>query len=388
MKFDKRKRKKVMWIGFSVIASFTIGVIIFINQPCFGRTPKGERLERIKSSPNYRDNRFQNLNPTEQLTSDKSIFALLCERIFEKKEQLRPETPLPAVKTNLHELSKDEEALVWFGHSSYLLQLDGIRVLVDPVFIKAAPVSFINKPFKGTDIYKPDDIPNIDYLIISHDHWDHLDHKTILSLKDRVGKIVCGLGVGEHLERWGVDKNKIVELDWDQNQTFDDGFTIYCLPARHFSGRGLFRNKSLWASFLIQTPSQKIYLGGDSGYDTHYKKIGEQFGEIDLAILENGQYSKNWKYIHLMPEYLVQAFMDLNAKRLFTVHHSKYALADHPWNEPLENISKFAQRDSINLILPMIGEVVNLKDSTYTINKWWEGISKHPIQSCPHRRAK
>jgi L-ascorbate metabolism protein UlaG (beta-lactamase superfamily) len=238
----------------------------------------------------------------------------------------------------------------------------------------ASPVSFFNKPFKGTDVYKPEDIPEIDYLIISHDHWDHLDYNTVMALKDRIGKVICGLGVGAHFEYWGFDKEDIIELDWNESASLNNGFKVYCLPARHFSGRGLSPNQSLWASYLIETPTQKIYIGGDSGYDTHYAEIGKQFGNIDLAILENGQYDKDWRYIHLLPENIIRAFKDLNAKKLFTVHHSKYALGNHPWDEPLKNISSFAERDSINLILPMMGEKVNLNDSIHAINKWWEGI--------------
>lgn len=371
----KRRKRRTMWIILILLAAIAISFITFINQPRFGKTPSGERLERVKNSANYRDNKFQNIHQTEQITSDKSYFALLVQFVFGKKERLEPQTDLPAVKTNLWELDKQTDLLVWFGHSSYMLQTDGIRILVDPVLSGAAsPVSFVNKPFKGTDIYKPEDIPDIDYLIITHDHWDHLDYNTVKQLKDRTAKVICGLGVAEHLEYWGFDKKNIIELDWNEDSVLGNGFTIYCLPARHFSGRGLSPNQSLWASFLLETPSQKIFIGGDGGYDTHFAEIGKQFENIDLAILENGQYGKDWKYIHLMPEQVIQAFKDLNAKQLFAVHHSKYSLALHPWDEPLKNISAFAEKDSINLILPMIGEQVNLNDSTYTVKKWWEGI--------------
>ncbi|MDL2306368.1 MBL fold metallo-hydrolase, partial [Bacteroides sp. OttesenSCG-928-D19] len=313
---------------------------------------------------------------TKQLTSDKSYFSTIITFLFAKKERLVPETELPSVSTNLWELDRNEDLLVWFGHSSSLLQLDGIRILIDPVLSGAAsPVSFFNKPFKGTDVYKPEDIPEIDYLFVSHDHWDHLDYETVMALKDRIGKVVCGLGVGAHFEYWGFDKEKIIELNWNERADVNNNFTVYCLPTRHFSGRSLSPNKSLWASFLVETSSRKIYIGGDGGYDTHFKEIGERFDGIDLAILENGQYNEDWKYIHLLPEQIIQAFKDLNAKTLFTVHHSKFALGYHPWDEPLKNISSLAEKDSIHLIIPMIGEQVNLNDSTYTVNKWWEGIN-------------
>lgn len=370
----KHKRRRTMWILLSIIFILTISAIVFINQPQFGRTPKGKRLERIKTAQNYQDGKFQNIHETQQITSDKGFIGNAFDFLFRNNERLYPKTDLPVIKTNLWELDRKENMLVWFGHSSYMIRIDGVRILVDPVFCDASPVSFYNKPFKGTDIFSPDDIPEIDYLIISHDHWDHLDYKTVTRLKDRTGNIICGLGVGEHFERWGFDKNKLIELNWNENALLRDGFMVYCLPARHFSGRGLSPNKSLWASYLIQTPTLKIYIGGDSGYDTHYKEIGEQFEGIDLAIIENGQYNEDWKYIHILPEQIVQAFRELNAKKLFTVHHAKFALGLHPWDEPMKNISAFAEEESINLIMPMMGEHVNLNDSVHVINKWWEGI--------------
>lgn len=236
--------------------------------------------------------------------------------------------------------------------------MDGKRVLVDPVFCMASPVSFINKPFKGTDVYHPEDMPDIDYLVISHDHWDHLDYHTVRALKDRIGKVICSLGVGEHFEYWGFDKECIVELDWEEEARLDSGFVMHCLPARHFSGRGLSANKTLWASFLLETPSRKIYLAGDGGYDTHFARIGDCFPDIDLAILENGQYNEGWKYIHLMPDYLIRAALDLKAKKVMTVHHSKYALAHHRWDEPLRNEINMAKNDSLHVLIPGIGEVV------------------------------
>jgi L-ascorbate metabolism protein UlaG (beta-lactamase superfamily) len=210
---------------------------------------------------------------------------------------------------------------------------------------------------------------DIDFLIITHDHYDHLDYRTVKHLKNRTGKIICPLGVGEHLERWGFSKNRIMELDWNENAVLDSAFMIHCLPARHFSGRGLSFNKTLWASFILQTPLLNIYLSGDSGYDTHFAEVGKQFPDIDLAIMENGQYSKDWKFIHMMPEYLVKAIKDLNPRKTFTIHNSKYALSKHSWHEPLDNISNAAEQDSLNLITPMIGETVYLNDTVQIFKK-------------------
>lgn len=358
------KRSKVrMVIGYIlvVIVLLAVVVIAFINQPSFGRIPRGERLERVKQSPNYRDGKFQNLHETVLMTSDKGRLEGIWDFLFQKIEGLRPDVPLPAIKTNLKNLNQDEEAIIWFGHSSYLIQTSGKRILVDPVFCMASPVSFINKPFKGTDIYHPEDMPDIDYLVISHDHWDHLDYHTVKELKGRIGKVICPLGVGEHFEYWGFDKDRIIEFDWNEDANLESGFMIHCLPARHFSGRGFNANQSLWASFLLEAPSQKIYIGGDGGYDTHYADIGNRFPDIDLAILENGQYNEEWKYIHLMPQYMTQAARDLKAKRILTVHHSKYALAKHRWDEPLKNAENMKYKDSLDVLIPKIGEIVRLK---------------------------
>lgn len=203
-------------------------------------------------------------------------------------------------------------------------------------------------------------MPDIDYLVISHDHWDHLDYHTVKQLKGRIGKVVCPLGVGEHFEHWGFDKSRIIELDWKESATLSQQFIIHCLPSRHFSGRGLTPNQTLWASFLLETPDRKIFIGGDGGYGSHLKQIGEQFPDIDLAILENGQYNEDWKYIHTMPSLLEQTIKDLGVHRDLTVHHSKYALARHRWDEPLKNARNLSRNDSLTILMPVIGEVVNL----------------------------
>lgn len=360
-----------MYIILSGILALSVAAVAFVNQPSFGRLPRGQRLERIKQSPNYRDGKFRNSAPTAVMVSDKSKISSLFDFLFRKVEDLHPESDLPTVKTDLKQFGYDEDMMVWLGHSSLFIQTNGERFLIDPTLVSASPVSFANKAFKGTERYMPDDMPNIDYLIITHDHYDHLDYKTVKRLKDRIGKVICPLGVGEHFEHWGFDKNSIIELDWNENLALDTEFIVHCLPARHFSGRGLSPDKTLWASFMLQTPSRNIYISGDGGYDTHFADIGRQFGRIDLAVLENGQYNEDWKYIHLMPGDLVNAAKDLSAKRLMTVHNSKYALGKHSWHEPLDNISKAAERDSLNLLTPMIGEPVYLNDTAQVFKKWW-----------------
>lgn len=356
------KRKKVYRMIGIIVGVLLIAVIAgvcFLNSPRFGRSPRGERLERIKQSPNYKDGQFHNQHSTVLMSSNRGMVRNMIEFLFRKQEGLRPDKTLPMIKIDLKNLDRNEDVLVWFGHSSYFIQTNGKRILVDPVFCIAAPVSFVNKPFKGTDVYKPEDMPDIDYLVISHDHWDHLDYETVMILKDRIDKVICALGVGEHFEYWGFPKNRIVEMDWNEQTLMEDGFTFYCLPTRHFSGRSFVRNSTLWASYLVETPSLKIYLGGDGGYDTHFAEIGKRFRSIDLAILENGQYNEDWKYIHMMPTQMAQAARDLKAERVMTVHHSKYALSKHRWDEPLENERKMG-KDSINMLIPQLGELISL----------------------------
>ena len=364
-----------MLILFSGLGLFVIALLIFIQEAKFGRLPRGERKERVERSAHYRDGKFQNLSVTPQLTGDASFVGILYKFIFKKNKHVRPEHEIPHVKTDLIHLTKDEDVLVWFGHSSYFMQIDGKRILVDPVFSDAAsPISFFNKAFKGTRQYSVQDMPDIDYLVITHDHWDHLDYSTLMGLKPKVKKVICGLGVGEHIEFWGYDTRRIIEMDWNEEASLDDGFKIVFLPARHFSGRGFKANQSLWGSFLLQTPTLKIYMGGDSGYDTHFAEIGNRFEGIDLAILENGQYDENWKYIHMMPKELLQAAKDLKAKRLFPVHNSKFALANHDWDTPMKTIVALHKEGDAPLLTPMIGEPVLLKDYTQTFSKWWEGL--------------
>ncbi len=364
-----------MYIIISVIAVMTLITVVILNQASFGKPASGDRLSRIQKSSNFLDGQFQNQSFTPTFAEDVSKWEMIRDGIFKINKRKAPTTSLPSVKTDLKSLDPEKDVLVWFGHSSYFMQIDGKKMLVDPVFSgNASPFSFLVKSFKGSDIYTPDDFPFIDYLFITHDHWDHLDYKTVLKLKSKVGKIITGLGTGAHLEYWGFDHKMIVELDWNDSAAPDSGFQLTATPGRHFSGRGFKRNQSIWCSFVLQTPTKKIFIGGDSGYDTHFAKIGAEHGPFDLALLECGQYNKSWKYIHMMPEQTVQAAIDLKAKTLMPVHWGKFALALHAWDESIERVTKEASRLKVPIIHPMIGEAVNLDD--YGIQKqWWKGIN-------------
>ncbi len=368
--------KKTMLTILTVCALLIAALLVFVNFPKFGKTPSGQRLERIRKSPHYRDGAFQNLHDTPSLSEGASYFGVLKEFIFADKIRVKPTDTLPSVKTNLRQFKPSENVLVWFGHSSYYMQIDGKKILVDPVLSGAAsPIPSTTRSFPGTDAYHPEDFPDIDYLFISHDHWDHLDYNTLMTMKPRIGKIITGLGTGEHLETWGFDTARVVEMDWYEEKDLGEGFKVSAVPARHFSGRGLQRNKSLWTSFALQTPTQKIFIGGDSGYDTHFEEAGKKFGGFDLAILENGQYDKSWKYIHMQPDEVLKAAKDLRATRLFPVHSSKFALGNHSWDEPLKRITELNRKEPLPLVTPMIGQPVYLNDTSQPFSMWWQGLN-------------
>lgn len=360
----------------SIILLLVIATIAYMQHPKFGKSPSGKRLELIKQSPNFKDGKFQNIHFTPDVSEGYSMSSVAYDFAFTKFPRTYPTDTIPSIKTDLKTLPITENVLVWFGHSSYFIQLNGKRFLIDPVFSgNASPVPYSIKSFTGTDIYSINDMPEIDYLLISHDHYDHLDYQTIKELKPKIKHVICGLGVGSHFEHWKFDSSKIIEKDWDEKVIIADDFTLHTATARHFSGRGFTSKNTLWLSFVLEAPDFKLYLGGDSGYDTHFAEIGEKFGGFDLAILDNGQNNLAWHEIHLLPEEVLKATQDLKAKRLFPVHSSKFKLAFHPWDEPLTKITKLNKSHNIPLVTPKIGEIVNLKDATQQFKQWWAGLN-------------
>lgn len=354
-----------------------VTIYFFMRQPKFGKAPEGARLERIKQSPNYRDGQFQNRHHTPALAEGFGYAGVMWNFLFGKDKRSHPSDSLPSVKTDLLHLPADENVIIWMGHSSYFIQAEGRRFLVDPVLSgSASPLPGGTKSFRGADIYTVDELPPIDYLMITHDHYDHMDYTTLLQLRNKVSTVICGLGVGSHLEYWGYQPEKIIEKDWDETVALPDGFTAHVLTARHFSGRTFSRNNTLWVSFLLETPQRKIYIGGDSGYDTHFAEIGKRFGNIDLAILENGQYNAAWRYIHMFPEEVWQAAKELNAQRLLPVHSGKFVLGNHAWDEPLSRLSEAAAKNpnGVQLCTPMIGEKLLLDSATQACSTWWKNV--------------
>ena len=367
--------KRTMIALLCLITLLAIASCFYMRQPQFGTLPKGERLERVKKSPNYKDGKFRNLIEKPTISEGYSMSGELWKTLFKDYPHREPVDTLPSIKTKIKAIPADSNAMVWFGHSSFFLQLDGVKIMVDPVFSgTASPFPWGLKSYKGSDVYTVDDMPEIDYMLLSHDHYDHLDYETVKALQPKVKFVVCGLGAGAHYERWGYTPQQILEKDWGDKVEVKQGFTIFAETTHHSSGRGFTRDKSLWLSFFIQSPALNIYYSGDGGYSDRFKDVAEKYPSIDWAIMECGQYDKAWQSVHELPEEVALATTELKAKNLLPVHHSKFTLGKHPWNEPLEKITKFSQNKVYRLATPMIGELVNLNDNTQVFTQWWKNI--------------
>ena len=390
--------------------------------------------DRIADSPNFVNGVAKNYEATEVMTDSRQMGESFSKDMGESRDSREssgeskreskfkailallktPNITIPSVKSDLSAMS-GQDSFVWFGHSSYMLSLGGKTLLIDPILGgNAAPLPFIIAPFKGADIYAPSDIPPVDFLIITHNHYDHLSKKTLKALLGRVERAIVPLGVGKYLKAWGLDEGKIVELDWDEVADFG-AFRFHCLTARHFSGRGLSdRNKSLWASYLLEysadlgressgdfsgdsrheskkpRESKKIFFGGDSGYGAHFAEFGKKFGAIDLAFLENGQYNTQWAKIHAFPHQTLQIAQDLNAKAIMSVHNAKFKLSTHEWNTPLERIYTLYTQGKYDFALwtPQIGEIVPLwSDKKANFHAWWREIGESKAtNSANHRK--
>ncbi len=350
-------------VGVAWLLGFTL--------PRLGALPEGEELRRLQASPHYRNGRFHNVaehcglpvpqKMLKQAQGDgyKSFPRLLWETFIGSGARgLVPERPLPVLQTDLDALPRERDGIVWFGHSSYLVQLAGKRILVDPVFGTASPIPGINRPFPGTeDYYSPERMPAVDVLLITHDHYDHLDSAAGRALPARGGLVICPRGGGAHFRRGGYAPERIRELDWGERVELP-GLRVNAHTAYHYSGR-LYDTHSrvLWASYVLQGNGRTLYLSGDSGYATHFAAIGRQYGHIDYAVMENGQYNPRWRRNHMLPHELPHAIRDLRARRVLTVHHSKYRLAPHPYLEPLENALELSE-GGFAVDLPWMGQPV------------------------------
>ncbi len=364
-----------MLIGIVVlILMLIVGIVIFMyTSPQFGQVPRGDALEKIRQSSNYKENEFKNLVKTEMDMGFSKIIST-SYAYFTNTNQKSPNKPIP---TNFDFTSPPEnahEALVtWFGHSALLIEMEGQRILVDPMLGPASsPVSFLSKRFRYQHEIPLATIQNIDVLLISHDHYDHLDYVSIQMLIPHTKLFLVPLGVGSHLIKWGVDKNKIVELDWWQSVR-QGAIEFIATPARHFSGRGFSdRNKTLWASWVIKGKDNNLFFSGDGGYFDGFKTIGEQYGPFDFTMIECGQYNENWAAIHMMPEESVQAHLDVKGKVMMPIHWGAFNLALHSWSDPVERLAASAKEHDVSVYYPVVGKRFTLSETANQSKIWWK----------------
>ncbi|MFS0667103.1 MBL fold metallo-hydrolase [Peribacillus frigoritolerans] len=355
-----------------ILISTFILLLLFLNlYPPLGRRTNKEKVRSFTTKENFAKGKFQNQIPASQAMSLKHTGSILRDFIKPNPKR-RPDSPIVIGKKE--PASKNSNKITWFGHSAFMLELDGKTILVDPMFGKA-PTPFPwfgNKRFSGELPFDIDMLPPIDAVLLSHDHYDHLDYFSIKKLKDKVNQFIVPLGVGGHLERWGVKQELIQEHNWWDETSFKD-LQFICTPARHFSGRSLGDgNTTLWCSWIIKGKQEKVYFSGDSGYGSHFKEIGEKYGPFDLTLMECGQYDERWSTIHMIPEETVQAHIDVQGKRMIPIHWAGFTLSFHDWTDPIERVTKAANDLGVQVCTPQIGEPVVLGSTDFPQTRWWK----------------
>ena len=320
----------------------------------------------------FKDGRFHNAAARKEFGLAAGLKAMV-RNVTDKSPQAAPSAPIETTPLTREELHNAPDQSLWrLGHSTVLLKLDGKFWLTDPMFAeRASPVGFVGpKRFHSAPIALAD-LPEIEAVIISHDHYDHLDHDTILAIQDKVGTFVTPLGVGERLIDWGIAASKVRQLDWWE-ETRIAGLRLVATPARHFSGRTLLDNdRTLWSSWVLIAPTARVFFSGDSGYFDGFKAIGEKFGPFDVTLLENGAYNEAWADIHMHPEQTVQAHIDLRGKRLVPIHNGTFDLALHAWTEPLEQVTAVSAQRDVAISTPRFGERLDI-GSPHPGQAWWQ----------------
>lgn len=361
----------ILAVIIGTIALISLSVFIYFKTaPQLGGEVGKERQEKYTSLQHYKSGKFMNIMSTDMTTPPMSVMFDFMTQGSSKD----PKMTLPSNQFSSKEETSDSLAsITWFGHSSVLINIDDKNVLIDPVFgERASMFSFLGpKRYDYTRHVTVNDMPKIDAVLISHDHYDHLDYDTFKQLKDKVAKFYVPLGVGVHLEKWGIPKEQINELDWWEEIQFNEQIKLAFTPSRHFSGRGLRdRFTTLWGSWVIDGSKQRLYFGGDSGYSDEFKKIGDKYGPFDFAMLECGQYNQYWANIHMMPEETAQAGEDLKAKNVMPIHWGKFTLSMHDWREPVQRFVKASKKYEYNVIVPELNGTVEVKDTT-SVSEWW-----------------
>ena len=326
----------------------------------------------IEASPEYKDGRFNNMENTLNM-SFTEYFSTTWEFLFSKNNRT-PDTELPVKPVDLtHFNNRDSGRLnvTWLGHSSLMINIDGYKILTDPVFEKRVSI-FGPTRFNGDVPLDHRRIPELDAVIISHDHYDHLNKFSIQSLIEKTKKFVVPLKAGNLLVDWGVHRDKIIESGWWQEHMLDQELMVVATPAQHFSGRGIIdRNQTLWASWVIKTPKHNLYFSGDSGYFGGFKQIGDRYGPFDMTFIECGAYGEGWPKVHMFPEQTAQAHLDLKGNILHPIHWGTFNLALHPWYEPMVRLSAAANLNDVKIATPVVGDTI-VYETRIPTARWWE----------------
>ena len=361
----------------SFLILLCIGIALFINlAPTFGGNPTKEQKEYYKQVDNYVNGKFVNEIPTS-LKMNLSEQMSMMKEFFAGAKGRNPDGAIPASKVDWDKIKSEKDSLIWLGHSTFLLSIDNKKILLDPMFSPvASPVSFVgSKRYKYSEdmIQIIDEMPTIDAVFISHDHYDHLDYQSITKLQSKVEHFFVPLGVSAHLIRWGVPKEKITELNWWDEMDYK-GLTVALTLSLHYSGRSLFNaNSTLWGGCVILGKNTRLYYSGDGGYGSHFEEIGKKYGPFDITLIDGGQYDKRWSWVHMTPEEAVQANLDVNGKNMILAHSGAFSLAFHGWNEPIERAINAAKEKEVNLIAPEIGQTVQLDSELHIpISPWWD----------------
>jgi L-ascorbate metabolism protein UlaG (beta-lactamase superfamily) len=338
----------------------------------FGDSAAGERLARVRSSPQWKDGRFRNRVPTKTVAPSRLVETLRLQVAGEEvRYPTRPIPVFPLSRADFDAAPASGLRVTWLGHATALVEIDGVRVLTDPVWSERVSPSDWIGPRRFFEPPLPmDQLPPIDTVVVSHDHYDHLDMKTIEALAARGAHFLVPLGVGAHLESWGVSPERIDELDWDESRMVGE-VVVTLAPARHFSGRGFTdRDATLWGSWVLAGPSHRVYYSGDSGYFEGYREIGARCGPFDATLMSLASYGPTWPHVHMTPEELVRAHVELGGRTLIPVHWATFNLAFHDWNEPVLRASAAAGTRGVRLLVPRPGERVE-PDAAPEIPEWW-----------------
>jgi L-ascorbate metabolism protein UlaG (beta-lactamase superfamily) len=373
----KKIKKSAAYI-FCILLLSGIGIILFINiHPAFGGTLTTEQKETYQDLNNYVDGKFVNDIQTRVFVNPSDAPSANNDSASEVRDR-NPAAPIPVSAIDWKLIESDDDSLTWFGHSAFLLSVDNKKLLIDPMLSPvASPVSLvgINRYEYSEDImlHLIDDMPPIDAVFITHDHYDHLDYRSVVKLNNKVSHFFVPLGCSAHLIRWGIPQEKITELNWWEETEYE-GLTVALTPSRHGSGRDPFNiDTILWGGWVILGNSTRIYVSGDGGYGPHFKKIGDKYGSFDITLIEGAQYDRKWPDIHMVPEQAVQANLDVNGKTMMLMHWGAFTLANHAWNEPIERALKEANEREVNIIAPQIGETVLLdSDLQMPPTAWWD----------------